>query len=133
MTNGKIGETQTIASKESTMGSNEDIDISTSSSVEESAILLLCQKGMFIILKLLNFANYHHIFCPLSGYCLGDIQNFPPSINLFLLNIISHIKANPPVDWPHEAYSLIMREDLALQAKYETHNIASLIKGKSII
>lgn len=48
---------------------------------------------------------------------MQDVNNFPPAITMFLLNTIGRCKANPPVDWPHEVYSLIMREDLASQAK----------------
>ncbi|KAG6438796.1 hypothetical protein O3G_MSEX000232 [Manduca sexta] len=60
------------------------------------------------------------------GMTPRDVDNLPPAIGLFLLTIFSRCKAEPPVDWPVEAYNLVMREDLALQAE-----IAESIKSTS--
>lgn len=40
-------------------------------------------------------------------------------------------KNSPPVEWPEEAYQLIMREDLALQAKIakEIHDKTDYMEG----
>lgn len=54
------------------------------------------------------------------------MDNLPPAVGLLLLTIFSRCKAEPPVDWPVEAYNLIMREDLALQAE-----VADTLKSTS--
>ncbi|KAM3961524.1 LOW QUALITY PROTEIN: anaphase-promoting complex subunit 1-like [Aphomia sociella] len=51
------------------------------------------------------------------GITPKDIDNLPPAIGLLLLTIFSRCKSEPPVDWPREAYNLVMREDLSLQAE----------------
>ncbi|CAH0400129.1 unnamed protein product [Chilo suppressalis] len=51
------------------------------------------------------------------GMTPRDVDNLPPAIGLLLLTIFSRCKSEPPVDWPAEAYNLVMREDLALQAE----------------
>ncbi|CAG4961366.1 unnamed protein product [Colias eurytheme] len=58
------------------------------------------------------------------GISLRDVDNLPPAVGLMLITIFSRCKADPPVDWPLEAYRLAMREDLALQAE-----IAETIKS----
>ncbi|CAK1542886.1 unnamed protein product [Leptosia nina] len=58
------------------------------------------------------------------GLTLRDIDNFPPAIALMIITIFSRCKLDPPVDWPLAAYSLVMREDLALQAGIQ-HKIKS--------
>ncbi|XP_028156342.1 anaphase-promoting complex subunit 1 isoform X2 [Ostrinia furnacalis] len=60
------------------------------------------------------------------GITPRDVDNLPPAIGLLVLTIFSRCKSEPPVDWPVEAYNLIMREDLALQAE-----IAEKIKSTS--
>ncbi|KAJ0176308.1 hypothetical protein K1T71_008482, partial [Dendrolimus kikuchii] len=59
------------------------------------AIMLVCERGM----------------------TPRDIDNLPPALALLLLTVFSRCKAEPPVEWPAEAYNLVMREDLALQAE----------------
>lgn len=54
-----------------------------------------------------------------TGITQDDIDNLPPALTLTFLNIFVKCKSNPPVDWPVEAYRLIMREDLALQAELD--------------
>lgn len=51
------------------------------------------------------------------GITVHDVDNLPPAIALLLMNIFVKCKMDPPVEWPLEAYNLIMREDLALQAE----------------
>ncbi|XP_050344648.1 anaphase-promoting complex subunit 1 [Nymphalis io] len=58
------------------------------------------------------------------GITPRDIDNMPPAIALLLVTIFSRCKSDPPADWPGEAYNLVMREDLALQAE-----IADTIKS----
>ncbi|CAH2241616.1 jg3948 [Pararge aegeria aegeria] len=58
------------------------------------------------------------------GITPRDIDNLPPALALMLVTIFSRCKSDPPVDWPPEAYNLVMREDLALQA-----DIADTIKS----
>ncbi|XP_059045476.1 anaphase-promoting complex subunit 1 [Achroia grisella] len=60
------------------------------------------------------------------GITLRDIDNLPPAIGLLMLTIFSRCKSEPPVDWPQEAYKLVMREDLSQQAE-----IAETIKSTS--
>ncbi|XP_013191577.1 anaphase-promoting complex subunit 1 [Amyelois transitella] len=60
------------------------------------------------------------------GMTPRDVDNLPPAIGLLLLTIFTRCKAEPPVDWPVEAYNLVMREDLSLQAE-----IAETIKSTS--
>ncbi|XP_052742012.1 anaphase-promoting complex subunit 1 [Bicyclus anynana] len=58
------------------------------------------------------------------GITPREIDNLPPALALALVTIFSRCKSDPPVDWPPEAYMLVMREDLALQA-----DIADTIKS----
>nr|XP_037873049.1 anaphase-promoting complex subunit 1 isoform X2 [Bombyx mori] len=58
------------------------------------------------------------------GITTRDIDNLPPAVALLLLSVFSRCKAEPPLDWPAEAYNLVMREDLAIQAE-----IAETIKN----
>ncbi|XP_052748922.1 anaphase-promoting complex subunit 1 [Galleria mellonella] len=60
------------------------------------------------------------------GITLRDIDNLPPAIGLVMLTIFSRCKSEPPVDWPREAFKLVMREDLCLQSE-----IADTIKSTS--
>ncbi|XP_049874978.1 anaphase-promoting complex subunit 1 [Pectinophora gossypiella] len=61
---------------------------------------------------------YHQALYTASerGMTPRDIAALPPAISLLLLSIFSCCKSEPPPDWGAEAYTLAMREDLALQA-----------------
>ncbi|KAI5642890.1 anaphase-promoting complex subunit 1 domain-containing protein [Phthorimaea operculella] len=51
------------------------------------------------------------------GITPRDVDNLPPALSLLLLSIFSRSKGDPGTDWPAEAYTLAMREDLARQAE----------------
>ncbi|XP_041981224.1 anaphase-promoting complex subunit 1 [Aricia agestis] len=50
------------------------------------------------------------------GMTPRDIDNLPPSVSLLLLTVLARCKSDPPADWDAAAYTLVGREDLALQA-----------------
>lgn len=45
------------------------------------------------------------------------MESLPPGVGLLLLTAFARCKSEPPVDWGAEAYTLVMRDDLALQAR----------------
>ncbi|XP_075976673.1 anaphase promoting complex subunit 1 [Anticarsia gemmatalis] len=67
--------------------------------------------------------NYSSPYCQAvitaveKGITHREIDSLPPALGLLILTILSRCKCSPPADWPPEAYTLVMREDLAHQAE----------------
>ncbi|KAK3923529.1 Anaphase-promoting complex subunit 1 [Frankliniella fusca] len=57
------------------------------------------------------------------GFARRDLQTLPSAILLLLCDALYQARENPPRDWPHAAYKLIARQDLASQ--YEPTKVIS--------
>ncbi|XP_050663592.1 anaphase-promoting complex subunit 1-like [Leptidea sinapis] len=57
------------------------------------------------------------LFAHQRGLTPREMDKLPPALGLLLFTIFSRCKLEPPLAWPSDAYRLIMREDLALQAE----------------
>lgn len=63
------------------------------------------------------------------GFERRDLQTLPAAILLLLCDALYQARENPPRDWPHSAYKLIARQDLASQ--YEPAKASSKCTSKS--
>lgn len=60
-----------------------------------------------------------------------DLDNVPAAINFIFHEILWQCRENPPADWSAEAYFLIQRPDLAVQANYGKKSFTNSEKNAS--
>lgn len=60
-----------------------------------------------------------------------DLDNVPAAINFVFHETLWQCRENPPTDWTAEAYFLIQRPDLAVQANYGKKHLMSSEKNAS--
>ncbi|XP_034233098.1 anaphase-promoting complex subunit 1 [Thrips palmi] len=59
------------------------------------------------------------------GFDRKDLQTLPSAILLLLSDALYQARENPPRDWPHAAYKLIARQDLASQYEPAKASVSS--------